>query len=337
MRPYTYKKGEWYLIQSEILLKYQVIPLYLSRKFIVRLNSFLQFMTMANNKHLLALILMALCGCDCSAKISLNTLLQAVEHHNKWVKIMCDEKEIEFSSSDFFNINQESDTVFILIEPVQLGFGRRKDGLQSSEWFDCSIWSRTDSVFIEYSNTFLKKDYDHPGLARFNKGIDEVSSINKYIEVINTKQREENKISWIDKHLAEMEADREFPGIYTDYGYIPGNFRPEYYERELLSKWDLDSIDILASYNVHLTLTYDQGSYCNKSELYRFIIHDGEYSVDYYEYVGYPGVPDYLATPDELEKRKKIRNDLLKKNPDEYDRLYNRKRIRQPFVLPAKQ
>ncbi|MDE6483874.1 MAG: hypothetical protein K2L14_00555 [Duncaniella sp.] len=185
-------------------------------------------------KYLSVLVFIAFCGHDCSAKITLKTLLKAVEHHNEWVTIICDTKKFKLSSSDFFNINQRRDTVFVLIEPVKLGKTASKYKFLRPRFyhkFTCSIWSRTDSVFITYSNN---------------------SSNGMTIDIETSEIREKRRKDEIDRN--KIEKTDNFP---KDYGYIPGLLRPEFYERELLYEWDLDSLDNLASYGESLTLTYD--------------------------------------------------------------------------------
>ena len=90
------------------------------------------------------------------------------------------------------------------------------------------------------------------------------------------------------------------------------------YETALIKSWDIDSIVILCQYNraVYYEMPYNY--------VYRYIVSNGNITVEGDVYGGYPAEPDFMVDEQELEYRRNYREYLKKNSYEFYNQVFNR-------------
>lgn len=222
------------------------------------------------------------------AKINAETILNYIYSENDIVSPLLTAKAIKLSSDNFFKINQTCDTVIVMIEKF------------FQDDFNVSFFSHNDSAFVsKYRNEIkLASNQDR-------------EQIRRYYALLNSYEPTVDSIGKINH----------------DYALMISELRPDFYEKELLLDWDTDSLDILSSYDTSFRESYSRrSSYRPNCQAYRFIIKDGEFTVDSHYYKGYPLPPDKYAPAKELLRRKKIREKLRIISIDDYEKLYEKKK-----------
>ena len=103
-------------------------------------------------------------------------------------------------------------------------------------------------------------------------------------------------------------------------GVNPNKLRLPFYEKELLYKWDIDSIKILCFYD---NRTYEVWPI---NKVYRIIIDKNTYTINSSSFGPQPMMPSEYLDSAEIQQRINKKNELLRTDPIWYEKLFNRSR-----------
>ncbi|MDE6484287.1 MAG: hypothetical protein K2L14_02695 [Duncaniella sp.] len=154
--------------------------------------------------------------------------------------------------------------------------------------------------------------------------------INSLNNLIDINQKNDTVIIKTTKSTVSIFSTKEYITLLdngksfsysSQLGYYEKNFIIPDYEKELLLDWNIDSIQILCLYDDNL---YE----CTPNDyVYQLIVCNGSI-IRTNEIILHakPAVPnEYVRLSKELIRRESIKNDLLHRNPQEYNRLFTKR------------